>query len=264
MDIIVVCNGCTDNTAEIARRFGSLVRVVETVIANKAGALNLGDQAAGSTFPRLYVDADVVITYHAVQSIVERLAEGDALVVSPTPQIEISGCRWIVRWFFDIAALLPSAKEGIGGSGVYALSPVARSRFGRFPDVIADDAYIRVLFGDDECETLAMLHSRVFAPRELSALIRTRCRIRRGHLELSRLFPELWRTRQTNNKAVLKLFKQIRLWPKLFVYCSVTAITRVKANLAFRHNRRIWDRDETSRRVSAGSFRPTPGARIKS
>jgi glycosyltransferase involved in cell wall biosynthesis len=264
MDIVVVCNGCTDNTAEVTRRFGTSIRVIETAIANKALALNLGDQAAGSAFPRIYVDADVVIAFDALQSLAQRLAKGDVLAVSPTPYIDVSGCRRLIRWFFDIAALLPSAKEGIGGSGVYALSRAGRARFDRFPNVIADDAYIRILFRAEECETIATLHSRVFVPRRFGALIRTRSRIRYGHLELARLFPELWQNRQSNNKAVLKLFRQIYLWPRLFIYCSVMAIARVNANLAFRKNSRIWDRDETSRRISEGKVRPVPSARTGS
>ena len=61
LDVIVVCNGCTDNTADIARSFGPPVRVIETEVGSKVHALNLGDQAA-STFPRIYADADVEIT----------------------------------------------------------------------------------------------------------------------------------------------------------------------------------------------------------
>ena len=39
LDVLVVCNGCTDDTADIARRFGPAVRVIETEVANKCHAL---------------------------------------------------------------------------------------------------------------------------------------------------------------------------------------------------------------------------------
>ena len=42
LQVIVVCNGCDDDTAERARRHGEPVSVVETEVASKHVALNLG------------------------------------------------------------------------------------------------------------------------------------------------------------------------------------------------------------------------------
>ena len=55
LDVVVVPNGCSDQTAEVARRAG--VRVLETPVAGKVNALRLGE-AACRTFPRVYLDAD--------------------------------------------------------------------------------------------------------------------------------------------------------------------------------------------------------------
>ena len=82
LDVIVVCNGCTDDTASIARSFGPPVRVIETDIPNKTHALNLGDQAADS-FPRLYADADVVITLDAVRRLAARLRSASCVGLLP-------------------------------------------------------------------------------------------------------------------------------------------------------------------------------------
>ena len=90
LDVVVVCNGCTDGTANTARRFGSAVRVIETDVASKVHALNLGDQVARS-FPRVYIDADVVITADAIRAIANRLEQGDVLAVAPTPNINVAG-----------------------------------------------------------------------------------------------------------------------------------------------------------------------------
>src|SRR5579859_6787834 len=57
LDIIVVPNGCTDDTAEIAASFGPPVRVLPIPVASKHEALRAGDRAAWD-FPRMYVDAD--------------------------------------------------------------------------------------------------------------------------------------------------------------------------------------------------------------
>ncbi len=108
IDVIVVGNGCTDKAATIARGFGQPVRVLETEIESKTHALNLGDEVA-CAFPRIYADADVVITIDAIRSLASRLGQGDVLAVAPTPNIDLSGCSWLVRNLFDIRSRLPSA-----------------------------------------------------------------------------------------------------------------------------------------------------------
>ena len=81
IDVIVVCNGCTDDTASKAREFGPPIRVIETSVGNKAHALNVGDKAARS-FPRIYADSDVVISLDTIRAIAARFERGDALAVA--------------------------------------------------------------------------------------------------------------------------------------------------------------------------------------
>ena len=67
-DIVVVCNGCSDETAKIAASFGSRVRVFDLITASKVAALNFGDQAA-RTYPRVYLDSDLVISGSDIRSL---------------------------------------------------------------------------------------------------------------------------------------------------------------------------------------------------
>lgn len=255
LHVVVVCNGCTDDTANVARCFGPAVKVVESDIASKTHALNLGDQNA-DMFPRIYVDADIVITVDAILALARRLNEGEVLAVAPTAEINLTGCSWLVRGYFGIRSRLPSSREGIGGSGVYALSEDGRRRFGQFPDLTADDTYVRLQFRREERQTLPHVKSTVFAPRTLLQLLAVRTRAYRGTFELARLFPELRANNgAANNRTLVALFKKPRLWPGLLIYCGVNIAARCNATIGSRRGDHLWQRDETSRVAVSDSIK---------
>lgn len=260
LDVIVVCNGCTDDTADVARQFRPYVRVIETSIARKTHALNLGDDAAQG-FPRIYADADVVVGIETIRTLARRLEQGDALAVAPTPVFDLKGCSWPVRACYEIRSLLPSAREGIGGSGVYALSEASRERFGEFPNLTADDGFVRIQFRSGERETLASAHSTVFPPRTIADLIATKTRAHYGSYELAGMFPEHWKNRgESNNRSLLRLFRSPGLWAKLAVYCAVTAIAKRRAQIHLRGGAMKWERDNTSRATALPKFLDNPYA----
>jgi len=247
LDVVVVCNGCTDDTASVARRFSPTVRVIETGIAGKTHALNLGDEAAQG-FPRIYADADVIITVQTIRTLAHRLEPGDVLAVAPTPSFDLAGCSWPVRACYEIRSRLPSAQEGIGGSGVYALSKAGRARFREFPALTADDGYVRIQFQPEERETLRSAMSTVLPPRTIKDLIATKTRAHYGSFELASLFPGLWQNRgESNNRSLIRLFQDPRLWFKLAAYCLVTAIAKHRAQNRLRGGIAVWERDNTSR-----------------
>jgi glycosyltransferase involved in cell wall biosynthesis len=248
ISVVVVCNGCTDETVSIARRFGPTVRVVDTEIASKIHALNLGDQTS-SIFPRIYVDADIVITLDAIRALAHRLDQGDVLAVAPMPDIDLTGCSRLTRLYFSVRSRLPSAGQGFGGSGVYALSEAGRRRFLQFPDLIADDTFVRLQFTPEERETLTSARSKVFPARTIRQLIAVRTRACSGTFEVARRFPELRSNMgETNNRTLIRLFKEPRLWPGLAIYCYVNIIARCRAVVRSRIRAAVWQRDDTSRR----------------
>ena len=252
VEVIVVCNGCRDRTADVARRLGECVRVIETDVPSKVNALNLGDAAARS-FPRFFVDADVVLTLPELRKLANRLVAGDGvLAVAPRFQMDLAGCSWAVRAFYDINGRLPSAAEGIGGSGVYGLSERGRQRFDSFPPITADDGFVRLQFRPDERETLKLCRSVVFAPRTLKDLVTIKTRSHFGMAELRRFAPQLWKNRGAGNGPALKrLALRPWLWPRLVVYGYVKSMARYRGRQKLRGEMRAaeWERDETSRSV---------------
>src|SRR5262249_4085487 len=89
LEVIVVCNGCIDDTAALARASGHPVRVIELEAASKSAALRAGDEAT-RTFPRLYVDADVTLPGPSALSVIERLEAG---AVAARPPIRYDSSR---------------------------------------------------------------------------------------------------------------------------------------------------------------------------
>ena len=89
LEVVVVCNGCADDTPAVARSSGHPIRVIERPTASKPAALRIGDEAATS-FPRLYLDADVVLKGGAAQVVLERLRAG-AIAARPPVRYESGG-----------------------------------------------------------------------------------------------------------------------------------------------------------------------------
>ncbi len=159
-----------------------------------------------------------------------------------------------MRAYYEIRSQLPTSRDGIGGSGVYALSEAGRLRFGEFPNVTADDGYVRIQFAPGERETLADVNSTVFAPRNLGDLIRVRVRARYGTIELARLHPDLWHNvGDRNHRSVVGLLKFPSLWFKILVYSFVNIVARYKAVTRTLRAGVDWERDNSSRSAAAPS-----------
>lgn len=252
LDVVVVCNGCTDDTAGVARRYaGRGVRVVETEVASKTNALNLGDAAARG-FPRFYVDGDVVVSGDALRRMAARMAARGLCAVAPLPEFDVSGSGWVVRAYYATHMRLPASREGIGGSGVYGLSEVGRGRFGRFPDVTADDGFVRLQFSASERETVADCRSVVRAPRTVGELVAIKARSHYGTMELRARLPGLWGNVGERNGGALRRLaaREPWWWPRLAAYAYVKAAARARARRRMRAGAGAaagWERDESSR-----------------
>jgi len=247
--VIVVANGCSDATAEVARQAWPRIDVIETDVASKSHALNLGDAKAVG-FPRFYMDADISLTPDAISIMTARLAATGALAAAPAMDMRLEGAPWTVKAYYRIWQQLPYVREGMIGVGIYSLSEEGRRRFDRFPSIIADDGYIRRLFKPHERICVGECRSIVTAPSSLWGLVKIKTRSRLGGYQLAERFPELSQNEPKDYAGALAgLVRRPSLWLALIVYMGVNIVARLRARKM--HRRRahgVWERDETSRR----------------
>ncbi|HEX5993661.1 MAG TPA: glycosyltransferase family 2 protein [Jiangellales bacterium] len=177
-DITVVANGCRDETARLAAARPG-VRVVELTEAGKAGALNAGD-ASAIGFPRIYLDADIVITSDGMRAVAAALGH-NVLAAVPRRQLDLTRRPLLVRAFFAINARLPMYRDGLFGRGAIAVSAEARERFDRFPAMVADDLFLDALFTAEEKREVSRVAARVATPRRTRDLFHRLVRVRAGN-----------------------------------------------------------------------------------
>jgi glycosyltransferase involved in cell wall biosynthesis len=248
LEVVVACNGCKDNTADRARAYGPAVTVVETETASKIAALNLGD-AAATGFPRIYLDADVVVDLDTIEAIANVLRSDEPLAAAPKMSVDTSRSSWPVRSFYRVWLKQPYHRQGLIGGGFYAVSKAGRERFETFPPIIADDEFVRRHFAPEERLNPAGLTFTIQAPHRFSDLVKVKTRSRLGRMELKQKFPRLSSDAEAQSGGkTFDIRKNPGLWPAAFVYLAVNVLTRVRARKQMRElSSYQWERDESSR-----------------
>lgn len=242
--VIVVCNGCTDETAAVARSRDGVI-VAELAEASKIAALRAGDRRAGSG-PRIYLDADITMTSRAARATLVALS-GDALAGRPPHVFDTSGASWIVRSWYRIRQDLPSVSSRLWGAGCYAMSGEGRARFGEFPDLVSDDLFVDSLFAADEVAMVATDPLVVTTPRRLSDLVRILRRTYRTQGEVAAASGRAQGQRAQMDDLRALLRRSPRRVGDAAVYIAVIAWARLRARWA--NDRTAWERDASSRQV---------------
>jgi GT2 family glycosyltransferase len=254
VDVVVVCNGCEDGTAAVARRFPG-VHVLEIPEASKPRALDAGDRAA-RRYPRVYLDADVAAVPAAVAATLQALAAGPWLAARPPAAVDLAGASAPVRAFHRARARLAGPRDALWGAGVYGLSERGHARLGRFPDLVADDLWVDALFAAGEKGVVDAPPVRVVAPRTARSLVRVLARTARGTSEVRARalagtagagtpVPGPGRTAA----ALLRTVRGPCSAVDATVYAVLVTLGRARARLGTRAGRPTrWERDESSRR----------------
>jgi hypothetical protein len=248
LEIVVVANGCTDDTAGVAAGFGSAVKVVQTPLPSKHHALRLGDEHV-QAFPRLYVDADIVLTTAGVRAVAQALREPGVLAAAPGRKLELTRRPFVVRWYYHVWEKLPGVEQALYGRGVIGVTAEGYKRIGSLPELMGDDLAASVAFTADERKIAGSQSAVVHAPRTTADLLRRRVRSLTSAAQLHEVMPEATDGARTSLRDLVSLVvSKPSLLPKMPVFLAVTVVARRRARKPIRSgDYKTWLRDESSR-----------------
>lgn len=254
-EIIVACNGCSDATAARARQAAPNATVIEIAQGSKPLALNMGN-AAASTMPRFFVDADVVVSYHALLATAAVLRERGVMVAAPAIAVDMHDTDAGVRAYYKVWLGQPYVSDGMVGSGVYGLSAEGLATVGVFPSIIADDGYVRTRFAPAARRRVSADHQgapiyfTIFPPRTLGDLLRIEGRRRAGDAELANAFPTPQVARSTSSGTLRRTIGNGTTVVDVTIYLAIKSIGRLRHRWNARTGRgAVWHRDESSRQA---------------
>lgn len=247
-EIVVVCNGCTDDTAGAARRASPGLRLVETPVPSKTNALRIGD-GESTLFPRLYIDADIELSTAGARAIVAALSNGRHLAAAPERVVATTGVSGPVRHYYRVWQSLPHVQQGLFGRGVVAVSQTGHARISALPALMSDDLAASQAFAAHERTVVHDAVVVVYPPRTLRALVRRRTRSVTGNVQLERAGI----TRDDSRTSVSDLSHLVRRAPELLPGVAIFLCVAVAARLsASRQIRRgdftTWLRDDSRER----------------
>jgi hypothetical protein len=230
--------------------------VLDLPDAGKSAALNAGDTAVAG-FPRVFLDADVVIGTDGMRALCAALAAAEedpaakVLAVAPRREVDVSQSPPLVRAYFAINSRLPVFQNALFGRGVIALSATGRARFDRFPDIVADDLFLDSLFSATEKQEVESVSARVTAPRRTRSLLRRLVRVRRGNTEVRALTASADAQAEPGRESRMSWLRDValrnpRLAPAAAWYAAITITAALLAKLPQRSGQ-AWGRDDSSR-----------------
>ncbi len=254
LDIIVVANGCTDNTAEVAASYGPGVRLLSIPVACKHAALVAGDAAAAG-YPRVYADADIELRAEDVRELEAALRQPGILAAAPSLVLDMAGAHWAVRWFYEVWRRLPVVRGGLFGRGVIAIAEAGHERLADLPPLLADDLAASLSFEPHERVIVPGARVVFHTSRTFGDLLRRRVRVATGVAQIERTEQapaSTARTRMSDLAAIVR--GDLRMAPRVALFLLVTVIARARAARAVaRGDYTTWLRDESSRRIAGGN-----------
>lgn len=221
LQVIVIANGCSDDTAAIARRAG--VEVIETAQGGKLPALELGDGAARHG-TRIYLDADVVVSPDLLHQLIEALSGPAPRYASGRPVVARAQSA-LTRAYARFWQGQPFLTQGVPGFGIFAVNAAGRARWGAWPDIISDDTFVRLQFSPSERVRVPASYTWPMV-EGAARLVRVRRRQDRGVAEIRQRFPLLMQNEDPRSPS--RLFARALRDPSGFaVYAAISLAVRI-------------------------------------
>ncbi len=244
--IIVACNGCADNTAEIVKTNYPEVICLDIETPSKVNALNEAEKHVTS-WPVFYIDADTRLSENMICKISAAMESGSLLLAAPEPEIDISQSSWAVKQYYRVWLSLPYIRDGVVATCSFVISEQGRQRFSNFPSIINDDGFVRCQFTSEERGNVSGTKVFITAPRDLRSLIKIKTRARLGNMQLAH---EGLCTKAEHKPYSSILRKKLlsAAFVSVAVYIMITLIIRLRAKQQFKNlaNYR-WETDQSSR-----------------
>jgi exopolysaccharide biosynthesis WecB/TagA/CpsF family protein len=165
LEVVVACS---DGTARIAQSYPG-VQVLELSEASKGTALNAAD-ALATTWPRVYLGADIYICPTTLAALFSSLSGGGSLAARPDFIYDSRGSHGLVRSYYRARFRMPSQPAYLWGAGALGVSAEGHSRIKGFHDLAADGLSIDPLFSPAEKTVVATKALMVNTPRSITAL----------------------------------------------------------------------------------------------
>ena len=247
LEVVVVCNGCTDATATVARSYG--VTVLDLEEPGKSNALTEGEKVARGEVV-VYLDADVEISAASVETLVAAVEGEQVLAAGPRRRVPRTGVARPVAWYYDVWESLPSVREGLFGRGVIALSARGAERVRALPPAMSDDLAVSEAFAPHERRVVDGVEVVVHPPRTVADLVRRRTRVVTGNVQADGSTLRRPSSRTGGHTLVALVRTRPYLAPKVAVFLAVGLVARARARRAVRAGDfSTWERDESSRQA---------------
>lgn len=242
LEVVVAANGCTDRTGEIARRYP--VTLLDLPEPGKAAALERGD-AAASSYPRLYVDADVELTRDSLAELCGALV-GSVHATGPRRVFPMSGVSWPVRVYYEFWQRLPTVGAGLFGRGVIAVDEEGHRRLVPWTSAMSDDLRTHLAFGPTQRSIVETAPVVIWPPKTYRDLLARRVRAMTGNALLGHEQGQSG-SRTGVGEVLTVLRSDPSQAPGAVVFAATAIIAKILGARRARRGDQRWLRDESSR-----------------